>query len=163
MSVVKMCARVVIAVSALAAALSMAACAETATGPSSVSTPSMPSGPSATAPAAIAAGVWKLQSLTRSDSTVVDVKEPDRFTLEFLDGGTRIALRVDCTRGAGPYTTSGRTLTIGPAIAMTRAYCAATAQLGDEYVQLLSGDSTVTISATSLELASPRGTLKFGK
>jgi heat shock protein HslJ len=147
----------VLALSALAAALSIAACAETVAGPSTVSTPS------AATPAALVAGVWKLQSLTRSDSTVVEVKEPDRFTLEFLDGSTRVALRVDCNRAAGGYKTSGNTLTVGPALAMTKAFCAETADLGDEYVRVLSGDSTVTTSATSLELSSPRGTLKFGK
>jgi heat shock protein HslJ len=157
MLVVKQRARLVCSLSALAAAISMAACAETVSGPSTVS----PASPAA--PAAIVAGAWKLQSLTRSDSTVVNVKEPDRFTLEFLDGGSRVALRVDCNRAAGPYTTSGSTLTVGPALAMTRAFCAETAALGDEYVRVLSGDSSVTASAASLELSSARGTLKFVK
>ena len=157
MLVVKTCARFVFSLSALAAALSIAACAESVAGPSTVSTPS------AAAPAAIVAGAWKLQSLTRSDSTVVDVKEPDRFTLEFPDGGTRVTMRVDCNRAAGPYKTSGSTLTVGPALAMTRAFCAETAALGDEYVRVLSGDSSVTASAASLELSSARGTLKFVK
>src|SRR6185295_16051695 len=157
MLVVKTCARLMFGLSALTAALSMAACAESVAGPTTVSAPS------AAAPAPIVAGAWKLQSLTRSDSTVVEVKEPDRFTLEFLDGGTRVALRVDCNRAAGPYTTSGSTLTVGPALAITKAYCGETAPFDDEYVRVLSGDSAVTISATSLELSSSRGTLKFGK
>jgi heat shock protein HslJ len=156
MLVVKKCARLVFGLSALAAALSIAACAETVAGPSTVSTPS------AAAPAAIVAGAWKLQSLTRSDSTTVTVSDPNRFTLEFLDGGTRLAVRADCNRGAGSYTTSTSTLSVGP-LAVTKAYCVETAPLDDEYLRVLGGDSVMTMGATSLELSSSRGTLKFGK
>ena len=158
----KQCARLAWSLSAIAAAVSIAACAESVSGPSTVAPPSA-APPSAAAPAAIVAGVWKLQSIRRSDSTVVQVTEPDRFTLEFLGDGTRVALRVDCNRAAGGYTTSGSTVTVGPALAMTKAFCAETADLGDEYLRVLSGDSTVTIGATSLDLSSSRGTLKFGK
>jgi len=157
MSAMKQWARFLGGLSAVATAISFAACAETVAGPSTVTRAS------AAAPAAIVAGMWKLQSLTRSDSTVVNIKDPDRFTLEFLEDGTRVALRVDCNRAAGSYKTSGNTLTVGPALAMTKAYCAETAQLGDDYVTVISGDSTVTSTATSLQLASSRGTLRFTK
>ena len=148
--------RLILGISVLAFALSNAACAENATAPSAT-----PAGPPAAA-AAMLTGPWKLQSLTRADSTTVTVDRPDLFTLEFLEGDTRLALRVDCNRATGAHTTSGTTLTMGP-FALTKAYCAATAAFGDEYVRLLDGESVITAAATSLVLSSPRGTLRFGK
>jgi heat shock protein HslJ len=106
-------------------------------------------------------GSWKLQSLTRPDSTVVNISEPVRFTLEFLEGG-RLSLRADCNRGTGGYATNGNTLTVGP-VAITKAYCAATAPLDDEYVRLLGGENVVVADATTLVLSSSQGTLRFGR
>ena len=156
MLAVKKCARMVSSLSALAAAVAISACAETVAGPSTTNAES------AVAPAVVVSGSWKLQSLTRSDSTVVNVKNPDLFTLEFLDGGTRLALRSDCNRGFGGYTTSGNTMTVGP-LATTKAYCTSTAPFDDEYVRLLDGENVVTATATTLDLSSSRGTLKFGR
>jgi len=146
--------RLACSISALALVLSMAACS------GNVAAPSGNTGASSAATAATVSGSWKLQSLTGADSTTVTVDHPDLFTLEFADG--RIALRVDCNRATGPYTTNGSTLTIGT-MAMTKAYCAATAQLGDDYVRILDGDNVVNVTATSLVLSSSRGTLRFGK
>ena len=156
MLVVRKYARFVFGVSALAAAVAISACAETVAGPST------PNIAAAVAPPPIATGSWKLQSLTRSDSTVVNVKNPDLFTIEFVDGSARLALRADCNRGFGGYTTNGSTMTLGP-VAITKAYCASTAPFDDEYVRLLDGENVVTVTATSLQLSSSRGTLKFGK
>jgi len=141
---------------ALAASLSIAACAGSVAAPSAPTTAATP--PNA---AAAVTGAWRLQSLTRPDSTTVTVDRPELFTIEFLDGApTRLAARVDCNRAVGPYTTGNGSLSIG-AVAMTRAYCGATAALGDEYVRLLDGEHTVTISPGTLVLSSPRGTLRF--
>jgi heat shock protein HslJ len=140
--------------SALAAVLSLAACAQ-------------PIAPSATSPsqaatsAAALTGAWRLQSLTRPDSTVVPVSEPDRFTVEFVENN-RLALRADCNRGFGGFSTNGNTISLGP-VAITKAYCGETAPFDDEYVRLLGGDNVVTVTATSLDLASSRGTLHFIK
>ena len=153
---VKNYARLAHSMSALAVALSMAACAETVAGPST------PSSESAAASEAIGTGAWKLQSLTRLDSTTVNVAEPDRFTLEFVQDTSRLALRADCNRGFGSYTTSGSTLTLGP-VAITKAFCASTAPFDDEYLRFLSGENVVNVTATSLVLSSSRGTLRFGK
>jgi heat shock protein HslJ len=160
MSVLKKCARLTASIFALALAVSIAACGDNAAAPSTTTVES--SGQSSAAAAAFVTGAWKLQSLTRPDSTTVTVNQPELFTLEFVEGETRLALRVDCNRAVGPYKTNGSTLTVG-AVAMTRAYCAATAAFGDEYMSMLGGENLVTVTATSLVLSSPRGTLRFGK
>jgi len=152
--------RLACSVSALALALSVSACGGNAAAPTAPSTPSGTTGASSGTTAAAVSGSWKLQSIARPDSSTVTVERPDLFTIEFTD--RRVALRVDCNRATGPYTTNGNTLTVG-AMAMTKAYCAATAQLGDDYVRLLDGENVVTVTATSLTLSSSRGTLRFGK
>jgi len=142
---------------ALMLALLTSACAGNAVAPSATGATS---GASSAATPALVGGAWKLQSLTRADSTTVTVQQPDLFTLEFTD--TRIALRVDCNRATGSYTTNGTTLTVGK-LAMTDAYCAATADVGNEYLRQLDGDTVVSATTTSLVLSSSRGTLRFGK
>jgi heat shock protein HslJ len=136
---------------AIALTLSIAACAQTVSSPSMIQDP-----------LAIVTGGWKLQSLARPDSTVVTVNDPNRFTVEFVDVGSRLALRADCNTGSGTYTASARTLTVGP-LAMTRAFCASSAPFDDEYVRVLGGESLFAATASSLELSSSRGTLRFGR
>src|SRR5262245_46215444 len=147
--------RFVFGMSALGAVLSLAACAQTiapsATSPSE----------GATAPAVALTGAWKLQSLTRPDSTVVPVSQPDRFTVDFVES-TRITPRADGDRGFGGCTSSGNTIDLGP-VGITKAYCGETAPFDDEYVSLLNGENAVTVTATSLVLSSSRGTLRFIK
>jgi len=140
---------------ALAASLSIAGCA------GSVAAPSATTADAPATAAAAVTGAWRLQSLTRPDSTTVTVDRPELFTIEFLDGApTRLTARVDCNRAVGPYTTGNGMLTIG-AVAMTRAYCGATAAFGDEYMRLLDGEHAVTVTSGTLVLSSPRGTLRF--
>jgi heat shock protein HslJ len=45
-------------------------------------------------------------------------------------------------------------------LASTRAYCAS-APIDTDYLTLLSGESTVSISGATLQLSSSRGTLTF--
>lgn len=147
--------RVVLTATAMIVAVFMAACTHNSVGPSATS-------PSAAiiAPAAVVNGTWKLQSLTRPDSTTVTIMEPGQFTLE-LGEDSRIALRVDCNRGTGSYTLTGNTLTVGP-LATTKAYCSS-APLDDEYLNALGGESVVAATASTLEVSSRRGTLRFGR
>jgi heat shock protein HslJ len=142
--------RVLRRASSLALILSVAACVQNVSGPSNIQDAS-----------ALVAGAWRLQSLARPDSTVITVSDPSRFTLEFLESGSRLALRADCNTGNGTYSESGRTLTVGP-LAMTRAFCS-TAPFDDEYVRVLGGESLFTATAGSLELSSSRGILRFGR
>ena len=95
------------------------------------------------------------------DSTVVSISDPDRFTVQFTDNN-RLSLRADCNRGFGGFSSNGNSINVGP-VGITKAYCVETAPLDDEYVSLLNGDNTVTLTATSLQLSSARGTLRFLK
>jgi heat shock protein HslJ len=154
MKAVKKHVRLALGFPVLAAMLSLAACAHSIA-PSSIS-----SSEAATAAAAlVTTGAWRLQSITRPDSTVVSISEPDRFTVQFTDGN-RLSLRADCNKGFGGFSSNGNSINVGP-VGITKAYCVETAPLDDEYVSLLNGDNTVTLTATSLQLSSARGTLRF--
>jgi heat shock protein HslJ len=139
----------------LVAALSVAACANNPVAPSVASGTTTTTITTETVP-----GVLKLQSLTRSDATTVTISDPQQFTLEFLENN-RVAAKADCNRASGSFAVNGSTLTIGP-MAVTKAYCAS-APLDDEFLRLLSGDTVVTVSATSLVLTSARGALRFSR
>jgi heat shock protein HslJ len=147
-------ARVVAGLPSLAIVISFAACSEIPTSPSLL--PAAGAGSAAV----VDGSSWKLQSLTRADSTVATIGEPDRFTLAFGDGN-RINLRADCNNAFGGYATKGNTLAVGP-LASTKAYCAS-APLDDEYLRAISGESTITVTSTTLTMSSSRGTLQFGK
>ena len=54
----------------------------------------------------------------------------------------------------------GSTLSIGPALACTRAACP-TMAYESQYEALLAGDSTAAIDANTLTLSSARGLLRF--
>ena len=139
---------------ALIAALSLTACQG--------SSPTAPS-PSSTTPSGDALSietnaVWKLQSLARTNSSKVTIGDPSRFTMSLGDDKLLHA-QADCNKATGGYTTSGTTISVGP-LASTKAYCGS-APIDTDYLLLLSGDNTVAISGSTLELSSSRGTLRF--
>lgn len=153
-SEVKKTTRVVASLPSLAIVISFAACAHNVTGPSSIPT-------SSGVAAAIAEGTqWKLQSLTRADSTVTTVSEPDRFTLTFNDGN-KITVRADCNNAFGGFTANGNSISVGP-MASTKAYCSS-APLDGDYLTAISGDSTLDVTTTTLVMSSSRGRLLFAK
>jgi len=116
---------------------------------------------SASSSAAVVEGTqWKLQSLTRADSTVTTVSDPDRFTLTFNDGN-KITVRADCNNAFGGFTANGNAISVGP-MASTKAYCSS-APFDGEYLTALSGDSTLAATATTLVMSSSRGRLLFSK
>ena len=80
------------------------------------------------------------------------------YTLSFADG--RLSTRADCNVCSGGFALSGQTLTAGPALACTRAACP-TMSFESAYTGLLSGDSTITLSGSTLVLSSARGVLRF--
>jgi len=105
-------------------------------------------------------GSWTLSSLQPAGQASQNVPAGATYTLAFADGAA--SARADCNTCGGRYTLAARTLTIGPALACTRAACA-TASFESTFTTLLSGDSTVSGSATSLTLTSARGTLRFSR
>jgi heat shock protein HslJ len=139
---------------ALIAAVSLTACQG--------NSPTSPSPASTTPPGGALSidtnAVWNLQSLVRADSSEAAIDDPSLFTMSLADDKS-LHVRSDCNLASGRYTTSGSTISIGP-LASTRAYCA-TAPIDTEYLALLGGESTVSISGSTLRLSSPRGTLTF--
>ncbi len=89
----------------------------------------------------------------------VAVPGTDLFTVTLAPDG-QLAARADCNRCSGGYTVTGSTVRVGP-LACTRAYCAGTAPVNEQFVRLLHGDSGATVEASSLTLTSARGTLRF--
>jgi heat shock protein HslJ len=80
------------------------------------------------------------------------------FSIEVAD--SRVAVVADCNRCNGPTVVGRSTITVGPNLACTRAYCA-TAPFDDTFVRLLAGESTATSDRQTLVLRSDRGVLRF--
>jgi heat shock protein HslJ len=74
--------------------------------------------------------------------------------------GERVSSRVDCNRCGGQMRLEGTTLTLGPALACTRAACP-TMDYETAYLSVLSGDSQASTDANTLTLSSQRGVLRF--
>ena len=115
--------------------------------------------PIATAPAVVAGGTWSLQSIIGSEMPTVTT-EPGQFTLALGEDG-RVTMKVDCNRGSGTYMLAGTVLTVGP-LATTKAYCAS-APLDDQFLRIIEGQSTIRVAESTLEVSSPRGTLRFSR
>jgi heat shock protein HslJ len=106
------------------------------------------------------AGTWTLVSLQPTKQREQPVPAGVSYTLTF--SGDRVSTRVDCNSCGGVFTLSGQTLTVGPALACTRAACS-TMAFENSYTSVLSGDSTVSLSGGALALSSSRGTLRFAR
>jgi heat shock protein HslJ len=65
--------------------------------------------------------LWEWEITEINDGTVITATDPSRYTVEFLEGG-QMAIRADCNRGSGTYTTNGSQLQITPG-AFTRIGC----------------------------------------
>lgn len=120
-------------------------------------------GESPTAPSAVAgqlAGAWTLISMRPIGQAEQATPSGATYTLTFADG--RLSTRADCNTCSGSYALSGLTLTAGPAMACTRAACP-TMAFENVYTDLLGGDSTVTLSGSTLSLSSTRGMLRFSR
>ena len=106
------------------------------------------------------AGIWSLVSIQPTGQPDQLTPPGARYTLSFVDG--RLSTRVDCNMCSGGFALSGHTLTAGPALACTRAACP-TMAFENTYTSLLSGDSTITLSGSTLVLSSSRGVLRFAR
>ena len=119
----------------------------------SSSTPTAPSSDQFT-------GTWNLLSIQPAGQAEQPTPPGARYTVLFADG--RLSTRVDCNVCSGGFALSGQTLTAGPALACTRAACP-TMAFENAYTSLLSGDSTITLSGSTLVLSSSRGVLRFAR
>ena len=122
--------------------------------------PSSVSGSTALVSESQLSGAWRLQSIQRAGQAAEITPAGADYSLTFADN--RIAARADCNSCSGAFALSGSTLSVTPAVACTRAYCA-TAQFESAYTTLLGGEHTVAISGSTMTWSSSRGSLTFAR
>lgn len=103
-------------------------------------------------------GAWTLVSIQPPSQAERAVPGGATYTITFADG--RVSARADCNTCVGSYTVAGSTLTLGPALACTRAACP-TMAFESAYTAMLAGASTAYVGGGRLVLSSQRGTLRF--
>jgi heat shock protein HslJ len=101
-------------------------------------------------------GVWRIISIQPASQAVQTAPVGAQYQIGFENA--RAFVRVDCNMCTGPFTLDGGTLTIGPALACTRAACA-TAAYESAVVSMLSGAHQVSATLHNLTLTSSRGTV----
>ena len=123
------------------------------------SAPTGSSGLNTTAPTSQGiGGPWTL--VTRQPPGQAEAAPPAGAILgmEISDG--LAAITADCNRCNGPAVVGTSTLTVGPLLACTRAFCAS-APFDDSFLQMLAGESAATLDGNTLTLRSDRGVLRF--
>ena len=103
-------------------------------------------------------GTWTLTSIQPSGQSPQQRPANATYTITFADG--RLSTRVDCNVCSGVFSLSGDTLSAGPNLACTRAACES-APFEYAYTSILSGDSVVATSSSTLTLSSTRGAIQF--
>jgi heat shock protein HslJ len=142
----------------IAIAAGLSACSgsvESPVGPSAVEGPSSPA-----LTAGQFSGSWTLTSLQVSGEPAQPAPPNATYRLTFADD--RVSARADCNTCGGAFRVSGSSVTIGPALACTRAACP-TMQFETLFETILSGDSTASLDGDTLVLASPRGRLTLAR
>ena len=135
-----------------------AGCAE------SVSTPTSPSSANAAGNGSVTfttgdlAGTWRLLSIRAAGGATMPTPAGADYTLTLGDG--RLSTRADCNICNGSFSLAGERVTAGPLLACTRAACR-TMEFENAYTGLLSGEGTVALSGTTLQVSSDRGVLQF--
>lgn len=101
-------------------------------------------------PDGLAGSAWQLVRIQSMDDTVQEPDERGKYTLQFGDDGT-VAIRADCNRGTGGWTSEGSSLAFGP-LATTRAMCPP-GSLHDAYITQLSYVRSYVLRDGMLHLA----------
>lgn len=148
--------RVTVVTAILLAAAGVGACSS-ATSPSSPSSLSSSGGPALSATQV--GGTWRLVSLQPPDQAE-PVRPPAGAAFSVEVAGDRAAITADCNHCSGPAFVRGSTLTIGPLLACTRAFCRS-APFDEIFLRMLVGDNALTIDGDTLTLRSDRGALRF--
>jgi len=104
-------------------------------------------------------GEWRWVRTVTPVETIV-CADPSRYTLAFRDSG-HVAARVDCNRGSGTFTQSGRSLSFGP-MGVTRMMCPPGSQ-DTQYMKQLGGAASCFMSGDTLmiDLKMDSGTMRF--
>jgi heat shock protein HslJ len=101
-------------------------------------------------------GVWRIISIQPASQALQTAPAGARYQVGFE--GERAFVRVDCNTCTGAFTLNASALTIGPALACTRAGCA-TASYESAVVALLGGTHQIATASQGLSLSSNRGTV----
>jgi heat shock protein HslJ len=104
-------------------------------------------------------GTWNLMSLQPRGEPEQATAAGAAYTLTFATGN-QFSTRGDCAMCTGTFGLTGNTLATGPLVGCTLIACPETA-FDSRYKALLAGNTTVALSATTLELSSLRGVLRF--
>jgi heat shock protein HslJ len=119
-----------------------------------------PTGPSNPAPLSERiGGIWTLTSRQLPGESAVPPPANATFTFQILDG--RAGVRADCNQCGGTATIGVNSLTVGPTLACTRAFCSTSAPYDTTFVQVIAGDNLASVDDDTLTLQSDRGTLRF--
>ncbi len=98
----------------------------------------------------LAGTAWQLVRIQSMDDTVQVPDDRSMYTLQFGEDGT-VAVRADCNRGTGGWTSEGASLAFGP-LATTRAMCPP-GSLHDAYIAQLSYVRSYVLRDGMLHLA----------
>jgi heat shock protein HslJ len=121
------------------------------------------SGPTSPSAAPLSAdqltGPWTLVAQQRPGEPETPPPPGATFRIEVADG--RAAVTADCNHCGGVGAIGDSTVTIGPNLACTRAYCAS-APADGVFLRILAGESRATLDGgEQLTLRSDRGVLRF--
>ena len=105
-------------------------------------------------------GTWMLVSRQLPGESTAPPPGTATFSLQISDG--RAGIRADCNQCNGQAAVGADTVTVGPGVACTRAFCS-TAPYDTQFVQVLSGESDASIDHGVLTLRSSRGVLRFSR
>lgn len=87
-----------------------------------------------------------------------EIAAPDAvYTITFAD---HLSVRADCNMCSSSYAIEGNMVTVGNAVACTRAACP-TMALETQFEQMLSGTHAATVTASTMTWTSPKGTITF--
>ena len=111
---------------------------------------------SPTSPSESLNGEWRIISIQPPSQAVQTAPVGAQYQVAFADG--RASARVDCNTCTGSFVLNGNMLTVGPALACTRAACA-TASYESAVVAMLSGEHQIATTLHNLTLTSSRGTI----
>ncbi len=103
-------------------------------------------------------GAWLLVSRQLPGESAAPPPATTMFSLEISDG--RAGIRADCNQCNGQATVGTNSVTVGPGVACTRAFCSSS-PYDNTFVQILAGESAATIEGDALTLRSDRGVLRF--
>jgi len=110
---------------------------------------------------ALTGTLWRWTETLMSDARRTRPAAPERYTLDFLPGGTA-RVRADCNTGSGRYETGADHQLTLARMAVTQAACLP-GSLGDTYLRDLAGVSGYRFAGDELVLmlGQEQGTMRF--